>query len=155
MFQVKFNRFLHPNEHPQRISWYLVTQLRSCLVLSGVRPLTPEAGVFPLLYSTHRNLRIVLAKSIAGCHAELAFCYQVCSFTCSVSTIVVANIAKSWTLHHALHAGHWLYCIFLTWSHSSWTGYFLSLLQCRFLWLTYFSVKHFMLFSFFGNEYYS
>ena len=29
----------------------------TCLVLSWVRPLTPEAGVFPLLYSTHRNLR--------------------------------------------------------------------------------------------------
>ena len=26
-FQVKFNRFLHPNELPQKIFWYLVRQL--------------------------------------------------------------------------------------------------------------------------------
>ena len=43
------------------------------LVLSGVRPLTPEAWVFPLLYSTQRNLRILLVKSIIGYQAELVF----------------------------------------------------------------------------------
>ena len=78
-----------------------------------------------------------------------------CLFTCSVSTIVVANIAKSWTLHHALHAGHWLYCIFLTWSHSSWTGYYFVTSAMQILMFDLFWVKQFMLFSLFGNECYS
>ena len=78
-----------------------------------------------------------------------------CLFTCSVSTIVVANIAKSWTLHHALHAGHWLYCIFLTWSHSSWTGYYFVTSAMQILMFDLFWVKQFMLFSLFGDECYS